>query len=180
MSYLKNIIQKLSDNEQWPHFEKGDFLDDLNELADKSFANNSTEGYLSALLIYHQICEEMIKLLIESSTFLIQLSIFPQQYKNRHLKDKMFGQLINELNYSIIDNETILFISKCQELNKIRINMVHKITLTNSINEISIQSQKAQNIFNEIFSLFETINDNYRASFSYYKKNIDELSELLD
>ncbi len=122
----------------------------------------------------------MIKLLIESSTFLIQLSIFPQQYKSRKLEDKMFGQLINELNYSITDDETITFISKCQELNKIRIDMVHKITLKNSIDEISIQSKKAQKIFNEINSLFEIIYDNYRVSFNYYKKNIEELNELLN
>ena len=169
---------KLENSDNWPCFEKGQFLDDLNILADKSFNNNTIEGYLSALLIYHQICEEMIKLLIECSNFLIQLSIFPQQYKNRKLENKMFGQLINELSYSITNEETISFIRKSQELNKIRIDMVHKITLKNSIDEISIQSKKAQKIFNEIYSLFEVIYDNYRASFSYYKKNIDELIEL--
>lgn len=117
----------------------------------------------------------MIKSLIESSTFLIQLSIFPQQYKVRDLKNKMFGQLIHELNHSIIDDDTIQFISKCQELNKIRIDMVHKITLKNSINEISIQSKKGQNLYNQIFSLYEAIYDNYRVSFSSYKKNIEDL-----
>jgi len=180
MQYQKKLLHRLGNNENWPYFERPDFLDDLNTLADKAYEKNTAEGYLSALLIYHQICEEMIKVLIESSTFYIQLAVLPQQYKQRDLKDKMFGQLINELGNCIIDGDTLKFIQKCRELNKLRIKMVHKITLKNSISDISNQSKQAQSIFNEIFILFDCIYDNYRTTFGDFKKNIDEYYEDLE
>ena len=45
-------------------------LDELNELADKAFEKKTIEGYLASVLIYHQLTEEFIRILIESSTFL--------------------------------------------------------------------------------------------------------------
>ncbi len=173
-------FSKLENSDNWSYFNRPSFLDDLDELAEIAFQHNTTEGYLSALLIYHQICEEMIKVLIECSTFYIQLSVFPQQYKNKYLKDKMFGQLINELSTCVVDNEILKFIEKSKELNKLRIEMVHKITLKDSILDIANQCKKSKNLFNDINVLFESIYDNWRVTFHDFHKYIEDFSELLD
>lgn len=180
MKYHKNILDRLGDANNWPQFHRPDFLQELNDLADDAFRKRTTEGYLASLLIYHQLCEEMTKLLIECSSFYLQLQIFPHQLKLRDLKGKMFGELIRELGYSVLDKDIERFIKKCKELNSLRIRMVHKITLKTSIGDISRQCRKAQQLFNSILVLFNTIYDDYRVSFSHYNKDIDELKELLE
>lgn len=98
MTYTEDILVKLEDSNKWPGFKNPKFLEELNVLADSAFKKKTLEGYLASVLIYHQLTEELIRILIESSTFYIQLCVFPQEFQNRKLKNKMFGQLILELN----------------------------------------------------------------------------------
>jgi hypothetical protein len=180
MKYHQNILDRLRDPNNWLQFHRPQFLQELNDLADDAFRKRTIEGYLASLLIYHQLCEEMMKLLIECSSFYLQLRIFPQKLKPRDLKGKMFGELIRELGYSVLDKDIESFIEKCKELNSLRIKMVHKITLKTSIEDISRQCRKAQQLFNSIRALFVTIHDSYRVNFSHYEKDIDDLKELLE
>lgn len=149
-------------------------------MADDVFKKRTVEGYLASLLIYHQLCEEMIKVLIDCSNFLIQCSIFPQELTPKNLKGKMFGQLVFELESGIINDDIKRFVAKCCELNKLRIRMVHKITLKTSIEDISNQTEKVKKIFDAIWKLFDNIYDNYRVAFKDYKKDIEEFEETLN
>ena len=177
MTYYDEIIIKLEDPDKWPGFERPDFLDELIELADNSFKMKTTEGYLASVLIYHQLTEEFIKVLIESSTFYIQLSVFPQEFNNRKLDKKMFGYLIQELKQSVLDDDTYQLIEKATKLNDLRIQVVHNLTKTDTVSKIKKQCVKVQSLFNEIFELFEIIYDRYRVSFKDFRKNIEEMKE---
>ncbi|OJV88394.1 MAG: hypothetical protein BGO34_18795 [Bacteroidia bacterium 44-10] len=179
MAYKDDILIKLEDPNKWPGFERPEFLDELNELADSSFEKKTIEGYLASVLIYHQLTEELIRILIESSTFYIQLRVFPQEFQDRKLKKKMFGQLIQELNQSILDEKIHIFVEKAINLNSLRIEIVHRLTTSETIKKVKKQCEKVQIIFNEIWELFDEIYDNYRVTYKDFKKDIDELRELL-
>lgn len=179
MAYKDDILIKLEDPNKWPGFERPEFLDELNELADSSFEKKTIEGYLASVLIYHQLTEELIRILIESSTFYIQLRVFPQEFQDRKLKKKMFGQLIQELNQSILDEKIHIFVEKAINLNSLRIEIVHRLTTSDTIKKVKKQCEKVQIIFNEIWKLFDEIYDNYRVTYKDFKKDIDELQELL-
>ena len=179
MAYKDDILIKLEDPNKWPGFERPEFLDELNELADSSFEKKTIEGYLASVLIYHQLTEELIRILIESSTFYIQLRVFPQEFQDRKLKKKMFGQLIQELNQSILDEKIHIFVEKAINLNSLRIEIVHRLTTSETIKKVKKQCEKVQIIFNEIWKLFDEIYDNYRVTYKDFKKDIDELRELL-
>ena len=131
------------------------------------------------MLIYHQLCEEFTKLMIKCSTFYMQLSVFPQELKEKDLNGKMFGELIKMLEHLPLDNDTKNYIAKCKELNNLRINMVHKLTLKTSVSEISKQCKKVKLIFKQLFELFDEIYDNYRIKFHDYKKDIEDFEELI-
>jgi hypothetical protein len=178
-SYTKSILDKLRESDNWPCFERSNFLQKLNDIADNSFSKKTFEGYLASLLIYHQLCEEFTKLIIKSSIFYIQLSVFPQELKGKDLNRKMFGELIRELEHLPLDENTKKYIQKCKELNGLRIKIVHKLTLETSLSDIKRQCKKVQIIFNQIYELFDEIYDNYRVVFSYHKKNIEDLEGLL-
>lgn len=172
MTYQKELYKRINDSGKWPRFESPDFLTDLNNLADTAYSKRTIEGYLAALLIYHQLCEEMIKILIQCSGFFVQCAIFPNEITECDLdKKRMFGQLLDELKKGIVNSRIHQLIKKCEELNELRIKMVHKITLKTSITDILLQSKKAQKLFDEISGIFTAEYDNYRATFHECKKN---------
>lgn len=178
MTYTEDILVKLEDSNKWPGFKNPKFLEELNVLADSAFKKKTLEGYLASVLIYHQLTEELIRILIESSTFYIQLCVFPQEFQNRKLKNKMFGQLILELNQLILDKDIHLLVEKVNNLNLLRIEIVHKLTTSETIKKIRKQCEKVQFIFNEIWKIFTVIYDRYRVTFKDFKKNIDEMREM--
>ncbi len=112
--------EQINNSDYWPGFENPDHLDDLNEIADDAFKKNSIEGYLAALLIYHQLCEEMAKLLIEDSKFFIKASIYPAEIQFTKNNKTMFGRTIEQLKETIDFQEKDLFIKKCENFNQIR------------------------------------------------------------
>lgn len=182
MSYEEEIIERLREFDNWPHFENADILNNLNELADNFFKKNTLEGYLSCLFIYHQITEEMIKLLIDCSKFFIQCSIFPNEYKPKlkNFERKSYGQILADLEKGVLSFDSKKFIEKCRKLNQLRNEMFHKITLKTSIDEIHKQVNNLKIEFDEIYVLFDLIYDNYKVTFHHFKKNIDELEELIE
>jgi hypothetical protein len=180
MTYQDEFIDKLANIDHWPAVERPDFLTELNKLADDVFAKKTVEGYLASLLIYHQLCEEMVKLLIACSTFYIQCAIFPLEIPPKSMKGKMFGQLLYELEQGVMSQKTRGFVAKCKQLNELRIKMVHRITSKTSIGDIERQTKKAKKIFDEIYELFDQIYDGYRLTFGKYRKDIDELRETLN
>ncbi len=180
MTYQEKLLDRIKHNEKWPKFERPNFLAVLNAVANKAYAKNTVEGYLAALLIYHQLCEEMVKKLIECSNFFIQCAIFPNEIKEIDLKNRMFGQLLGELKRGAINKKIKIFIEKCENLNKLRIDMVHEITSKTSIADISRQSKDAKKYFDEILELFNDIYDEYRVAFHGYSKNYEDLVELMN
>src|SRR3989442_515713 len=142
MTYKTELIERIKDSEKWPAHARPDFLNELNEGADEVFAKASIEGYLASVLIYHQISEEMIKVLLGCCDFFIQLAVSPAEIKFQHSDKRMFGQLINDLEKTVSFESKEAFIVKCKELNEVRIRIVHRLTRKSSLKDIKKQSSK--------------------------------------
>lgn len=160
------------DSSQWPCIENSDQLEVLNEIADSTFNTETFEGYISAILIYHQIIESMIIHLLEDCCFFIQLSVYPLEYKHKIEKDKMMGAYIKELKSTLEFENKQLFISKCMEFNKIRNNIVHGITKKRDLSDINENAKNGKIIFNIVFELYDDIQDWFRVCFKDFKKDI--------
>ena len=178
MKTRREFLKVLKAYETWGEFRRPGFLEELDKLADASHAKGTVEGYLAALLIYHQLCEELLKALIEKSHLLLQCSVFPERMEDRTLtKRMMFGDLLREYERTILLDESPDLIAKCRQLNQIRVNMVHKITLKSSVASISRQTHRCKNIFDEIWELFDTINDSLSERIGNYKDEIEDWEE---
>jgi len=92
----------------------------------------------------------------------------------------MFGQLIQELNQLVIDNEVRKFLDKANKLNDLRIHVVHKLTKSDKIITVKNRCKKVKTLFNEVWELFDAIYDNYRVTFKDYNKDIEELKEEIE
>ncbi len=172
MSYAKNLITTVGDRNKWPSFERPDFLDELDELANEAFSKDSIEGYLASLLIYHQLCEEMVRLLLRDSHFFIQLSVFPAEILFPKKKKLMFGQLIEELKSTISFGRKEEFIEKCMELNKHRIDIVHHLCKRSSLADLQTQLLKVKELYDEIYELFNDIHEWFRVVFKDFRQDV--------
>lgn len=134
MSYIQTLLAKIKDAEEgWPHFETPDFLQTLEDVAQEAFAKNSIEGHLAALLIWHQLCEEMAQLLLREAQFFIQLAVHPAEITFRDRRKLMFGQILDALSDTISFDGKEAFLDDCRKLNTQRIQLVHRLTQHSSL-----------------------------------------------
>src|SRR5262249_15907888 len=135
----------------------------------------STEGYLAAILIYHQLAEEMVRLLILDAQFLVQLSVFPARIAFPDRTRRTFGQLQSEL-YGLVEFEgKKAFLRILSELNDIRIAIVHKLPKRGSLKGLTREGCRAQRLYGEVFKIFDRAHDNFRLAFKDFKKDVFEL-----
>ena len=172
MSYADDLIATIRDSSKWPSFERPLFLDELADVADDAFAKSSIEGYLASLLIYHQLSEEMVRLLLKDTQFFVQLSVFPAEILFPEKKRLMFGQLIDELKAMISFKGKEEFIGKCMELNNHRIDIVHRLTKRSSLSDVGTQIAQVKKLYYEIYDLFDGIHDWFRLSFKDFEKDV--------
>lgn len=178
MNYKQELINKVKNPDNWPAFERPDFLDNLNAVADEVFQKATIEGYLAALLIYHQICDELVRLILEDTQFYMQLALFPVEIYFPEMKRKvMFGQLIDELKSTVSFKKRDEFIEKCLELNRNRNDTVHQLTRKTTLLDVKRQASKAKSLFDEIFALFEGAHDFFSASFSDFQDDAEDWDE---
>lgn len=179
MDYLQQLINRIKDRELWPQFERPEFLDELNELADNALTKKTIEGYLAALLIYQQLAEEMLKLLLIDHEFFIQLSVFPAEFKFPSRTNIMFGRVVEELKNTItLDEAKFKVIELANKLNQIRIDLVHGLTRIPDLNQVEIMVQEAKTIFDELYEKFDHEHDMFMLAFKDLRKDRDWDEEL--
>jgi len=173
MSYKTEIVKKVLDPNLWPDFEERDFLGELDGIAEDAFLYDTIYGYLSAVLIYHQLTDEVIQVLLKNTRFFIQLSIFPVELNFPNKKDKMFGELLQDLESTVEFEQKELILQKARKLNSIRIQIVHKLTRQSSLDQIKNQALIVKDLFYEIFALCRKTNVYFAQVFHDYKKDVD-------
>jgi len=169
--YHKSLIQTLENPDRWAEFSRPDFLQILDQTAHDAFQKQSLEGYLAAFLIYQQIAEDMIKNIIKLSRLFNQVSVFPMkiEYGSLDGSHMTFGRLLNEL--ESLPHENTDLVDLCKKLNKRRIQLVHKITLKENLDDIKVKCQAALEIYGEIETEYSELEDYLRVTISDYKDN---------
>jgi len=179
MEYLEELVERIKDNSKWPEFDRPDFLGELNFLADDAVSKKTIEGYLAALLIYQQLAEEMVKLLLKDHEFYIQLSVFPAEIRFSDKSKAMFGRVIEDLKNTItLDESKYELIELANKLNQIRIELVHGLTKIPDLKQIEAKVLNAKELFDEFFEKFDEEHDKFRVSFKDFSKDRDWDEEL--
>ena len=172
MSYKKDIINRVRNSDLWPDYGSSDFLVTLNVLADKSLKKKSIEGALAAVLIYHQLTEEQLRLLLRSAQFFIQLSVFPAEIIFPEKKRQMFGQVIDELKQTISFSKKDKILELSASLNSHRIELVHKLASRQKTDDIVSQAIEVKNTFNQLFKMIDCASDEFRVAFKDFKTDV--------
>ncbi|MEE5993722.1 MAG: hypothetical protein V3G42_10835 [Oscillospiraceae bacterium] len=174
---MDKILERIMDSNNWPSIQIPENLELLNEMADNSFNLGTFEGKLSATLMYHQILEAMCMHLLEDCHFLIQLAVYPSEIEFTVPSNKMLGFYVKELKSSVSFLKKKEFIEKVELLNSYRIDAVHKMRRSN-LELLSKELQKVKQCFDEIYDLYDEIQDDFRVTFHSYQK--DTFIDYLD
>ena len=158
-------------SDKWPNLQSSENLELLNELADESFSTQTVSGMLASVLMYHQIIEVMCLHLLENCHFQIQLAVYPAMIDFSIKENKMLGSYIQELKNSISFHKKDEFINKVTEFNGIRNDLIHEMRKNNPKTIIE-KAKDIKQIFNEIFELYDEIQDDFRAVFHSFKKDV--------
>nr|MBL8412664.1 hypothetical protein [Dechloromonas sp.] len=178
MEYLENLVAKINHRDQWPDFDRPYFLDELNGIADDAYELNTVHGYLAGLLIYHQLTEEMLRLLLQYSEFYVQLSLAPVEIHFPIPDKAMFGRLLDAAKSSMdFENKAdLLFLA--QKINTGRIELVHGLTKQEDSSAINSKAQNVKLLFDEFYTKFIKAQDWFLLCFKDFRKNV-EWEELL-
>jgi len=173
VSYLESLIARIQDRDQWPDFDRPYFLDELNGIADEAYESNSVYGYLAALLIYHQLTEEMLRLLLEYSEFFVQIELAPIEIHFPIPEKAMFGRLLEATKSSMeFENKTEL-LSLAQVIYRGRIEFVHGLTKQEGTQEIGQKVQQVKAHFEDFYGKFVEAQDWFLLCFKDLRKDRD-------
>jgi len=178
--YQKKFLEKLSNSDNWPWFSNWEFLQELEDTANEFYNKWTLEGYLASFLIYIQLSEEMLKVLLDSYYFHIQCHLFPNEIKISEYKKLTFWQLIWELDKIMLTSWVLDLIDNCKKLNENRNKVIHKITKNPNLTQIKAITKKWKKDFDNISEIFLSEYDWYRVYFKDESKYMDEKEELLD
>jgi hypothetical protein len=152
--YDKEIIGKISNEEQWPKIDNTELIFKLLEIADKQHKSQTIEGLLSSLLIYQQIVEEYLINLLKLSNLYIQAEVWPTRLNLRIKNKLMFGQLLQEHNRTIDFDKKAELLNECREFNETRIKFVHHLLKFNTQQEIIDEAKESMDKFDKISNLY--------------------------
>lgn len=177
-SYMDEVVARIMDSEKWPTLELPENLELLNEMADESFSTHTFSGMLAAVLMYHQLIEAMCLHLLEDCHFLIQLSVYPSTIQFSIPKNKMLGIYLSELKATVSFDNKEEFLEKAMSFNKIRNDVIHEMRRSN-LEDVSKNLQQAKEKFDQIYDLYDEIQDDFRVTFHGYRKDVfmDEYEE---
>lgn len=148
---------------RWPWFAEAVHLSKLTEIAADSYHKQTIEGYLAAILIYHQVAEEMVKLLLETNQFYIKAKLHPVEFKSKKITGVMFGRLSEELRGTVDFKYKEGLIQILGQFNTLRISIVHALTNPETMSKIEEKADEAQHLFSRIIWYFEFAIDWYRG-----------------
>ena len=168
---MDKIVNRIMNSDKWPNIELPENLELLNDMADDSFSTGTFLGQLSSILMYHQLVEAMCVHLLEDCHFLIQLSVHPATIQFTTPKNRMLGIYVGELKESVSFHKKDEFLEKVTAFNTIRNEVIHKMRKSN-LNTVSECLREAKRLFDDIFELYNEIQDDFRVVFHGFKKDV--------
>lgn len=166
---MLEILRRMLDEDAWPGFERPDYLNELGKVAEDALAKETIEGHLAAVLLYHQLADELLKVLLDDTRFFVQCSVFPSTIAFCPFGKKwMTGRFITELEQTISFQGKNDLLAKVKQINEIRIAVVHTLAQQTSLKSITSQCAQVREIALASFKIFGEVHHMFRQ---YFKQN---------
>lgn len=152
--HAESLVARLKDPSRWPGFGTVEHLDQFHKLADEAKGRGTIDGYLAAMLIIHQLTEEMIKVLIDDADFYTQLRLYPLPLKPRRAKEKgTFGQYWYDLKSTVWFQNKKFIVEDAERINRIRNSIVHGLAKPDALSVVEQNVTEAWKLYSTLYFL---------------------------
>ena len=173
--YERELRRQMRSGDLVPELAAPEFLRKIDGLAERALLKRSVDGNLGAILIYHQLVEEMIRLLLRDCQLFIRLAVFPAEMHFPTRRKQSFGQLQQGLSESVSFPKKDQILKRAGQLNALRNAVVHGLVQKRSLAGLRRQVLRAQRLYRQTYNLFDTSHDFFRVCFKDFRK--DEFEE---
>src|SRR5262245_26027912 len=153
--YEHRLLLRLADSDEWPNFAHPEFAERLERVAVQSLSRRTTDADVTAIVIFHQLAEQMLRVLVEDNRFYIALSVLPAPIAFREQARQTFGQVLQALRDGVEFPRKQRLLKLSEDLNGIRNGVTHKLLQRGSLNGLRADAKKAHGLFGRIFSIYE-------------------------
>jgi len=178
MSYRSDLIRRLRDLQAWPTISRPEMLNQLDAFAKEAFAKDTLEGRLAALLVFHHLTEEMVRVLLEDAHFFIQLAVFPAEIVLPTRDRTMFGRRLEDLQNTVDFPHKADLLTKCAEFNTLRVNVVHRLSEAPSLEALQQDLERVERLYEEVFTHFDGAHEHFAQSFGDFGQDITDDFQL--
>jgi hypothetical protein len=155
----------------WPEFERVDFLSELDGAASDALERRTVDGCLGAMLIYSQLAEELVRLLLRDVEFFIQLHLFPAEIHLPVRERATFGELLRDLERTMEFDGKQVVLKGCSLVNSARNQLVHRLTRRTSLSDLQPEMSRVRAAFLALLHEAMVAHDWFRLSFKDIAKD---------
>ena len=179
--YIVDFILDLMYGELWIGLNNSNNVVKLHDLANNLIETPAFENIFTALLIYHQLTEELIKSILRNQILIKKIDSYSKKIDNLKEDKRTTGTYISELEESETFPNKERFIEICKMINSVRNDFAHKLTTIYSDECFKQKSICIKSLYEEIKDLYSDeihriqniILNKYRRDFHIFiRKNI--------
>ena len=154
--YIICIEEKLHSGE-WPNYCNPQRMAELDNLADDALSISKIDATtcIASILILQQMTEELLKVLLDSSRFVIQVRLLPLEISFNPLKKAMFGEIVKQIESTINFQHKKEIIELANRMNTTRIEIAHKLIEKDNLADLQIKAIEARNNFEKFLTLYD-------------------------
>ena len=179
MKYEEQLINSVENPDLFIGFDNRDSMSILDGIADNSYHKKTTEGYITAAIISHQLTEKILLLLVKYSDALLKAKIYPEKIDSSYEKLDTFGKLIKRHTTTVVFSRKSRIIKNAVSINNARIQLVHKMTELKHEDDLAVLSKRVRDDFEVLFSDWLECMSWFYKQFNLLK-NRNELKKLFD
>jgi len=168
MDYEEKLVRSVKNPDGYLWWNDSSPLSYLHGIADDSYLKGTTEGFFTAAIIYHQLTEKILFLLIKYSDLFVQAKIYPKKTDTSYKDLDSFGKLVKRHATTVVFSKKSRIIKNAVELNVLRVQLVH--TMPELITEDNINSVSRQ-----IHDNFESIFQDWKDAMKWFYDQLDLL-----
>ncbi|MCF8296502.1 MAG: hypothetical protein K9J13_03065 [Saprospiraceae bacterium] len=170
MNYQDRLKAYLMNTEGYLTYEWTEDSTPFSELAataEDFIYRNSIEGKIAALFIYHQLCIEILKQLINYSNFYERLSVYPVKIEFKKFKtDASYSEILNEFKFKVEFKDKKKLLMQIKVINDLRNKFGHELFSKWWEHDMDIDLKELKNQFDKIFKTFGVCLNDLRANIS--------------
>ncbi len=178
MKYDEELVKQLINPHGYLYFPDSSIHSYLDGIADDAYHKNEADGYIAALSIWHQLSEEILRVLYRYSQLLIKASLYPVKLDEKEIIPISMGALIEVNKQCVVYNRKSIILTNSKKLNNLRNDIFHHIIKHPTENEIIQKVIVAKTYYDTIFKEWREAMHWFYKEFDRIKKRA-EISKLI-